>query len=207
MGCDIHAYIEYEEESDDKQKGKNHVSNFAQVKVNRNYWLFTLMAGVRGNEIQGHKPVSEPKGLPKEVSYTVSKDAFLCVMDIECASRADHCCSREDAERWGSNYIDEAKRYVHHPDLHSNSCLSLQDMNEVIQRYSSLKERHQIWLKPHETVPDGYQLSEEDWAGMKIADSESVPVEVPCEILAIRAAMEVLEKAGKTTRLVFFFDN
>lgn len=56
MGCDIHLHIEI------KIDGQWH--HYACPKINRNYDLFSLMAGVRGNLIA----ISEPKGLPDDIS-------------------------------------------------------------------------------------------------------------------------------------------
>jgi len=57
MGCDIHLHIEL------KVSGK--WEHYAAPSVDRWYKLFGLLAGVRDNAI---KPISPPKGLPKDIS-------------------------------------------------------------------------------------------------------------------------------------------
>jgi len=58
MGCDIHLHVEI--------KINNEWLHYSHPKLNRNYGLFGKMAGVRGSE----KPISEPKGLPKDITKT-----------------------------------------------------------------------------------------------------------------------------------------
>lgn len=60
MGCDIHSHIEV------KLSGVWHY--FSPVGMWRSYATFAKMAGVR-NWDEGPKPISEPKGLPKDVSF------------------------------------------------------------------------------------------------------------------------------------------
>jgi len=61
MGCDIHPYIcRWTEE-----KGFNHFS-YEQLDFGRNYVIFGLMAGVRGD-----KQLFEPRGLPDDLPSAV----------------------------------------------------------------------------------------------------------------------------------------
>jgi len=202
MGADIHAYIDYDETSGTEV----HTSNLAQVHIDRDYWLFTLMAGVRGTTVQGQMPVSQPKGLPSNLSWRVRRDAYLMVLDDEPSLGVVGCCSREEAEKWG-NYVDQSKRYVHHPDWHSHTWLTFEEVGEVIRRYSTLKEKRQVWLQEHEAVPEGYTLLEEEWCGMRVAQNEGVQAQIPMELHAIYAMMSAVESAGHKCRLVAWFDN
>jgi hypothetical protein len=59
MGCDIHPHIEI------KIKGEWHY--YAPGKMGRNYLAFAKMAGVRNHN--NIKPISSPKGFPKDVTY------------------------------------------------------------------------------------------------------------------------------------------
>lgn len=59
MGCDIHLYVEI------KSKGKWLLYN--QPGVSRNYSLFAKMANVR-NQGGAVTPISEPRGLPEDIS-------------------------------------------------------------------------------------------------------------------------------------------
>lgn len=57
MGCDIHLHIEL--------KINGNWENYSATSVPRNYQLFGLMAGVRD---RGIEPISQPKGLPDDIS-------------------------------------------------------------------------------------------------------------------------------------------
>ena len=63
MGCDIHLYVEI------KVKGQWHL--FSHPRIKRNYELFGIMAGVRSDI---PNPISEPKGLPPDLSHMVAID-------------------------------------------------------------------------------------------------------------------------------------
>lgn len=73
MGCDIHINVEVKD-----NKGKWHwiyegvkkwQSAMGAFDLDRNYTLFGLLAGIRGD----NKPFIEPRGLPKDVSPEVQK--------------------------------------------------------------------------------------------------------------------------------------
>lgn len=57
MGCDIHASIEVQKYSWD--------SVITDLNINRDYELFSILAGVRGSE----SPISEPRGVPSNASF------------------------------------------------------------------------------------------------------------------------------------------
>lgn len=59
MGCDIHFYREV------KIDGK--WRHYGECNIDRDYNLFAKMAGVRN--YQELKPISQPKGLPEDVSF------------------------------------------------------------------------------------------------------------------------------------------
>jgi hypothetical protein len=59
MGCDIHLHTEV------KIGGTWH--HYSERSVSRNYDLFALMAGVRNRT--GITPISDPKGLPDDMSF------------------------------------------------------------------------------------------------------------------------------------------
>jgi hypothetical protein len=62
MGCDIHAHVEI------KIEGEWH--HYSHPEVDRNYSLFTKIAGVRKNpEARGHiEPIAAPRGIPGDIS-------------------------------------------------------------------------------------------------------------------------------------------
>lgn len=63
MGCDIHLHSEI------KVKGK--WEHYSVIKVDRDYMLFGLMAGVRNIKVT---PIAKPKGLPIDISVIADLD-------------------------------------------------------------------------------------------------------------------------------------
>jgi hypothetical protein len=63
MGCDIHMNIEV--------KTKNGWELYSKPSVDRFYKLFAKLANVRNDF--GIQPISEPRGIPDDVSYLVKK--------------------------------------------------------------------------------------------------------------------------------------
>jgi len=64
MGCDIHLYVEY---SEYKNRPNDYWS--FQFPVERRYYLFGLMAGVRGEN-----KLYNTKGIPKDISFITEND-------------------------------------------------------------------------------------------------------------------------------------
>lgn len=73
MGCDIHLHVETK-----TPNGWREVESLCDFYNSRNYSLFYLLAGVRGPE--DFEPISEPRGLPNDLSATVR----LSVEGWEC---------------------------------------------------------------------------------------------------------------------------
>lgn len=61
MGCDIQLHTEI------KIDGK--WEHYSQPRIKRSYELFNIMAGIRGG-INSPEPISQPKGLPNDLSIT-----------------------------------------------------------------------------------------------------------------------------------------
>lgn len=76
MGCDIHFHIEV--------KTKNGWELYSKPNVKRNYKLFAKLAGVRNYD--NIKPISEPKGLPEDISYLVKQSFESWGTDAHSAS-------------------------------------------------------------------------------------------------------------------------
>ncbi|CRH24886.1 Uncharacterised protein [Chlamydia trachomatis] len=90
MGCDIHMYVEYKRENQESSQWKNgdyfrinesfgefeDENKFNQIGLydKRNYSLFSTLAGVRDYS-EKIIPVSEPKGLPDDISDYVKKES------------------------------------------------------------------------------------------------------------------------------------
>ncbi len=74
MGCDIHAFVEKRTEGKwecitEIEDDEGYLSPKKQIYSERNYSLFGILAGVRGDS----KPIKEPVGLPDDVSEMVKK--------------------------------------------------------------------------------------------------------------------------------------
>jgi hypothetical protein len=72
MGCDIHAYIDYDH--------LGSISNlYGRLYLGRDYTLFGLIAGVRG---QCH-PVVAPRSLPSVTSFSVRYEAYSRLEELK----------------------------------------------------------------------------------------------------------------------------
>lgn len=69
MGCDIHLHAEV--------KIKNAWHHYAHPSVPRSYPLFSIMAGVRGEE----EPIAPPRGLPHDITAVTRLDYEHCRED------------------------------------------------------------------------------------------------------------------------------
>lgn len=180
MGADIHAYVEYSDFV--TAEGEDYWSALTKNFGDRNYYLFGLLAEVRGRG----PAVFDPRGLPPgRLSYQTEGDYWLYVTDDK--SMADHegWTLRDRAERWvrdGSSIADmrDGKMIrVSDPDSHSHSWLATEELAEVL---------------------DAYALGVQSvWPDQK--------AEAPVEWQAVLAAMRVFESNGKKARVVFWFDN
>jgi hypothetical protein len=134
MGCDIHAYIDYD--SFVQSDTKPYTDCFAELHLGRDYNLFNEMASVRGNG-----GLFSPRGLPEHISWRVDWENTLYV--ITGPFEEEGCCTREKAEKWVargySKWADDGHTKVTHPDWHSHSYLYL---DEVKQVYKALGYPH-----------------------------------------------------------------
>lgn len=138
MGCDIHCCIEYASPRRSDGSRWDYKPFARELNMGRDYDLFALMAGVRGEE--GIVPVCEPKGLPEGVSTVFLLRSGYQVDDELADHEVDGYCSREEAERWvrdgASAYIGGSA--VTNPDWHSVSWLNAAELEEVQRRYRLL---------------------------------------------------------------------
>ncbi len=77
MGCDVHAHLEI--------KVGNRWHHYSSPYINRNYDLFTKMAGVRSNG-SSIVPISMPKGIPEKLSVVTKLDYESWGMDAHSTS-------------------------------------------------------------------------------------------------------------------------
>jgi len=185
MGADIHMFVEYrnkKQAQEDQQQGRKPYWHCYGDRINpgRNYTLFAVLAGVRG--------VYDDSFIPKgrlereEMGYISGSESHLYILDKPTGEvHEDSCCSREQAQKWhehGCRIIDE--KWVEHPDWHSHSWMTVEELEEAFNRY-----------KVHATREWGEPITE-----------------APLEYRALLASMKALEDDGENdVRVVFWFDN
>ena len=99
MGCDIHATIEVKKYKEDNWwQGE-----VAGVDIDRSYWLFSILAGVRGAE----KPISEPRGIPENASFEYKKELEKWEGDAHSISYVSFKELKEYPEKDGFSYKQE----------------------------------------------------------------------------------------------------
>jgi hypothetical protein len=142
MGCDIHAYLEYQPYVDDSA----YWTCFGEIHIGRDYRLFEIMAGVRGDV---KKAVSWPKGVPENMSFWTEDAYSLYISD----SNRQGACTLETAERWvkegSSVWLNEQHSKVSHPDWHSHSWLTTKEVGQVVEKYpdnTSMRMIHEAML-------------------------------------------------------------
>lgn len=144
MGCDIHLYIEY---SPEWTEDRNYYSSFARVSLGRNYTMFGILAGVRNTSVPQLFP---QRGVPKNSPEYNYGDYVLYIQD----EGEEHCCSRENADRWvksgSSEYVDDEHKKITHPDWHSASWLTPEEFEECLVQYK---------LETGEEVPSTYKAA------------------------------------------------
>jgi hypothetical protein len=173
MGCDIHMYVEYKSKED-----KDWWRPWGGcINPNRDYGMFSLLAGVRGEV--GARLQLKPKGLPSTLGYEAEIDSRLFIVEEGEAVECEDCCSLECAKRWAAKYPEckiiyrDKKPYqVMNPDWHDYSWLTVQEFQQVIDNYDKT-----------------------------FADASCIHYK------ALLSAMQELHKGGYDVRVVFWFDN
>jgi len=130
MGCDIHAYIDYDSPKD--QGEIDLVNYFGEINIFRHYALFGLMAGVRGQY-----KLFKPKGLPERLSWTTrDKTVIYIVEKTEEKNENSYTC--EYVEKWNLKYTDDSKTRVWDPDFHTHSWLDTNEINKLLIEYEKI---------------------------------------------------------------------
>ena len=189
MGCDIHPFIEY--------KNSDSWSFFASVHIDRDYGLFHCLAAVRGYDAEV-KPISEPKGMPKDISSAVIDEYCYFISE----SNDDSHISKEKAEEYiksgSSERFDEY--HITRPDWHSASWLTLSEVKEAYKRYLN-------YYKAYIEKPIDVKTSDEFHKFIEETKNIHKPIERNKDIEAVIACMESLSLNCDDVRLVFWFDN
>lgn len=122
MGCDIHMYLEY------KKKNRDNWINFGErFNPGRHYGLFAKLADVRN--YWKLTSIVNDRGIPNGVGYITNRDNTLYV--CEKSHEDSGCCTPEEAESWGGKYANDSKTLVYHPDWHSHSWCTPDELQKV----------------------------------------------------------------------------
>jgi len=135
MGCDIHMYVEY------KRRAQRHVdveecwdSHGGRINPGRHYPLFAELAGVRMGE---RDTGATPRGLPDDLGFYSRGDSKLFIVGDSDGDPVEGAVFKSTAARWvaegSSEYIDEGSS-VTHPDWHSHSWCTAQELEDAIKR-------------------------------------------------------------------------
>lgn len=191
MGCDIHGPW-LERYVDDVPNPR--WDTVAEFDVSRNYVLFGALTGGEVRYDEGTFTGPKPKGFPLDADWNAADEYYLFF--VEDASDGGDDIDIEDAYRYVDEYgckfvkrdwrsatlhdfIPENTKtgYVTHPDWHSASWLTYEELAKALEEYDIEAARH-----------PGYNSA---FTHAHIA----------------LGAMKVLHDAGVKTRLVFYFDN
>lgn len=195
MGCDIHCFVEIEQEYSKgnywrkvgnifkyeyyKKSGfpDDYNNKFRdEPQIGRNYDLFSILAGVRngtwGKEI---KPISEPRGLPEDISEEV----------------------KEKSDYWDS-------------DGHSHSYLLLKELKnynweQKIQHSAFVSKKQKAEYEKSGKLPTCYSAYSSIGVEMKWEEKMKDTIG-KYFFTKIMPELEKLEKWGKV-RIIFWFDN
>lgn len=190
MGADIHMFVEYCSKKviqELKKEGKKPYwhSYGGHINPGRNYTMFGVLAGVRGQYEDSFESKSK---LNREEMGWSSRDAnwFYINKDVAETDFENNITNIETARKWeGYDYRiknDEhgEPAWVEHPHWHSHSWMSIEELEEAFKRYVV-----------HASTEWGVEINN-----------------VPLEYRALLASMKALEDDGKNeVRVVFWFDN
>lgn len=224
MGCDIHIYPEYyskKDLADEPEKVFVH-SICSDYSVGRSYELFGIMAGVRGGDSDCIAP---PRGLPDNpcIGWNAAHECSLTVVPDEELKTGnwitDGTVAQSMVDQWRKNGNrilttrppgPNQKEIIQHPDYHSYSWLSTQELFEVRRRYLNSEIRFNY---------EAYNLRKKDVKGyIKTLDTVKDPVELLnhnfglFEYASLNGLIGMLHLIERTDsdfvgRIVFWFDS
>jgi len=152
MGCDIHMYVEKKNlesggwefaPAGEESPGTRSYGDtlYCDWYSGRNYELFAILAGVRNSS--GLTPISEPRGLPDNVSDGFLREyGFEVLDDLEYEAleekdiyEVEKYISSSSSEQWlrckwsQLLTLSDGTRLTSNPDAHSLSYLTVEDMS------------------------------------------------------------------------------
>lgn len=131
MGCDIHCYIEYKPDPLDPDSQWDGFGG--EIRCSRHYGIFAALADVRNG--YGITPISQPRGLPSDVSYEVRGDNHLYVVETQGDGCVDPKTAAEYVASGYSKYMDEYRTHVTHPDWHSHSWCTADELESALKNH------------------------------------------------------------------------
>jgi hypothetical protein len=143
MGADIHMYIQYK----NKKRNDDWWSEFGGcINPGRDYGMFGILStGVRQDVNNSH----DPKGLPEgNLGWAAEDDAYLYIR--EDSEDYEHSCTLEDALRWGHKIVNDkdGKPWkTLHPDWHSHSWLTTNELSQAFRWYTSQFSGYKVGLE------------------------------------------------------------
>jgi hypothetical protein len=136
MGADIHMYVEYRNKRQAKDletQGRDPYwySFGGHFNPGRNYTMFGVLAGVRGQ----YKDSFEPKGrIPFNLmGCSARHDLYYFIDDKEDERTVTEEQAKKYSESYGCEIIDES--WVRCPDYHSHSWMSSKELEKVYKSY------------------------------------------------------------------------
>lgn len=220
MGCDIHAYIDFDDYV--TRDGKIIVSYFANnINFGRNYTLFSLMAGVRYDKRidRDYQPLFEPRGIFERLSWQTEGDYILHINDEAYNKGWEGYCTRQDAADWiARGYsVKMGDDKISGPDWHSASWLYADELKRVKDAYERIKFYQASWFQydppEKQAIPENAtakKLPRRYGSGFEwyVTVGEVKTIKTPTVFDAIVAAMEALNGDNpQKSRLIFWFDN
>lgn len=232
MGCDIHAYIEYQNKGGrwenvqgvwTAKRGARFGHKYDESTsgyLDRDYRMFGLLAGVRIPELVRHEPRGIPEGLASRTF-----DAYALNVDDEHLAKypdSEYAVSNAKADSWvrsGSsheivrlNYQGEPvnSRYISGPDWHTASWLTSHEFAEILRTYNELArtEWHEADLRHYRAeVAKGGPFADLAQYHLTELESDDYRPGYDVEYAAMLGAMVACEEHGHRSRLVFWFDN
>jgi hypothetical protein len=186
MGCDIHLYWE------SKDYYSNEWTLRKKLEGDRDYFLFSLMAGVR-NYYGAMPNLFPPRGIPQDVSLET-----LAEYSVPYNQRYE----QNESQHWELGPY----RRMTHPDWHSASWLTRSEVAEVVEAHrkawdEDADEREARRHRAIESVAELTGFTDEERATLRKMFGEEEAYKPP------RALIEFLRYSKPEDRLVFWFDN
>lgn len=209
MGTDIHAFIDYD---DGRRYDRTvFVNSFGNgIRIQRNYWLFSLMANIRcdSKELCTKKLLISPRGVPENLSSETLQNYYLRA-DDELAKNDNEgrYCTIAEAEKYG--WYDKKKRLAYNPDWHTPTYFYVKELKIIQKRYSKLKDPDTVqYLKEGKEIPEEYKILKtiNGYHTIDLIEPKELGKHELLEVII--ATMKALNgKNPKRSRLVVWFDN